>query len=585
NSMSAKGNIRNLLDENTRRIDNMNTDIRFDLSTIKEFYPIDEDTLRMEGQLRAQATLDGKANQIEQAVQSGSINLKNGFIDYKEFDAPFRNITFESVLQGPQMTITKGSLESGNNSIQATGVINNYLSDNRSVNLKAEGDVMLEELANYYDLKPDINELSGSANFSLGVKGPLSQPAKLALSGKLTVKNGNMSGEALQEPVSNLNGSFSLSPEKATLNDLSFEMGSSDFDLKGSLSHYMEYLKEEKKRRTTPRLTGQYSSNYLNLDELIDWSDTTSTDFNLQLPDLNSSISANIDKLKITGVTMQNLSGKATSTPKKINLTQASVELFEGKATGTMVWKIPENIPSDFNFKGSLDSLRLESFFKAFPVLGSDSQFYKFISGAFSTSVDYSTRIDQELNPLIRSTVMNGNFGMSQAHLDNHPLQQKLASFTKINALRDVTLDDWESTVAIDDNVLTISDLSLTSDDIGLELDGTQNLISERIDFHLSLLLPARFKKTIASVITGQAADALTREGGTIAVPLSITGTFNNPSVKADQSVIKPIIRKHLENKAGDVLKDLFGRDKDKKAEPDSAQTDTSSNTSVNSPS
>src|SRR5699024_10748743 len=145
-----KVNILNLLDENTRRIDNMNTDIRFDLSTIKEFYPIDEDTLRKEGQLGAQDTLDGKDNQIELAVQSGSINLKNGFIEYKEFDAPLRNMTSESVLQGPQMTITKGSLETGNNTIQATGVINNCLSYDRSVNLKAEGDAILEKLADYY---------------------------------------------------------------------------------------------------------------------------------------------------------------------------------------------------------------------------------------------------------------------------------------------------------------------------------------------------------------------------------------------------------------------------------------------------
>ena len=105
NSLSAQGNIQHLLDEESRRIEDMNTNIRFDLATIKEFYPMDEDTLKMEGQLTAQATLDGKADQIERAVQSGSFNLKNGFIDYKKFDAPFRDITLESVLEGTRMTI------------------------------------------------------------------------------------------------------------------------------------------------------------------------------------------------------------------------------------------------------------------------------------------------------------------------------------------------------------------------------------------------------------------------------------------------------------------------------------------------
>src|SRR5699024_6978895 len=383
NSLSAHGNIRKLLNKQNRYIDNMDIDADFDLATIKKFYPIDEDTLRMEGQLKAQATLDGKADQIEEAVQSGSINLSNGFIDHKDFDPPFRELSLESVLEVPQLTIIEAGLKTGSNNLEAAGTVNNYLSQNRTVNLKTEGHALLKELANYYELEPDIKELSGDVDFNLKVTGPPSRPEDLNLSGELTLKDGEMSGEALQEPIRNLNGTFSLTPNKATLKKLAFDMGSSDFDLKGSLSNYMAYLKEKKQRAKTPQLNGQFSSNYLDMDELIDWSDTTSTDFTLELPDLNSSITADINKLKITGVTMENLSGEATTTPERINLKQAYVNLFEGEATGSMVWKIPDNGPSDFNFKGTLDSLRLESFFKEFPILGEDSQFYKFISGVF----------------------------------------------------------------------------------------------------------------------------------------------------------------------------------------------------------
>lgn len=576
NSLSADGEIQNLLDESSRYI-NMDTDLQFDLVTIKDFYPIDEDTLRLEGMLSAQATLNGPADQIERAVQTGSITLENGLIDYHEFDTPFRNITLESVLQGPQMTIVDGSFDSGDNSVELAGIINNYLSENRTVNLEAQGNGRLQEIDNYYDLEPDITELTGNADFNLRIEGPANNPAETAFSGKLVVEDGSMSGDALREPVENLNGTFSLSPQKATLSRLTFTMGSSDMDLQGSLSNYMEYLKDESERSTTPQLAGQYRSKYLDLDELIDWSDTSST-FNLELPDLNGNFSAQIDRLKITGVTMRNLQANATSTPSQINLTQANVELFEGKANGTMVWEIPgDHRPSTFNFKGSLDSLRMESFFEEYPILGRKSQFYKFITGTFSTNVDYTTQIDTELNPLILTTVMDGGFGMSQAHIQNHPLQQKLADFTKIKALSDATLDQWQSSISIDDNILTISDLSLTSSNIGLELDGTHHLQSEKVDFHASLMLPGRFKETIASVITSRAADALTKDNGAILVPLRITGTYNNPSIKPDQSVIKPIVEQHLKDKAGNVLKDLFGRDQEEEAPADTAAADTTS--------
>ena len=119
--------------------------------------------------------------------------------------------------------------------------------------------------------------------------------------------------------------------------------------------------------------------------------------------------------------------------------------------------------------------------------------------------------------------------------------------------------------------------MTLTSSDVGVELNGTQHLQTDKIDFQVSLLLPGRFKNTIASVITSQAANALTRENGTVMVPLRITGLYSNPSVKPDQAVIEPIIKQHLKDKAGNAIRNLFGRGNDRQAQPDTAAADTSS--------
>jgi len=42
-------------------------------------------------------------------------------------------------------------------------------------------------------------------------------------------------------------------------------------------------------------------------------------------------------------------------------------------------------------------------------------------------------------------------------------------------------------------------------------------------------------------------------------LPLRVTGTLNDPNVKPDEEVIKPIIQKYLKYKAGNALKKLFG--------------------------
>ncbi|HLR33188.1 MAG TPA: AsmA family protein, partial [Fodinibius sp.] len=126
NTLSADGEIQHLLDESNRHV-TMNTSLEFDLSTISEFYPIDEDTLQLEGQLTAQAALDGQADQIERTVQSGRINLENGFVDYGELDFPLENITLESTLEGPRMTLDQLTFNTGSSDIDLRGSLSNYV--------------------------------------------------------------------------------------------------------------------------------------------------------------------------------------------------------------------------------------------------------------------------------------------------------------------------------------------------------------------------------------------------------------------------------------------------------------------------
>lgn len=573
NSISAEGEIQHILDEGSRYI-NMNANLHFDLATLGRFYPVDEDTVQLEGILDAQVTLNGAAEQIEESVQQGTITLKNGMIDYYKWETPIRDIAVTSVLEGDQMVITKSSFKSGDSRVSITGAVNNYISENRSVNLIAKGNIKLNQIKNYYELQPDITQLTGEADFDLNIKGAFDKPAELALSGQLALTNMNVAGEMLTEPVENLHGTLILSPEKAVMDTLAFGIGSSDIHLSGSLQHYMQFLKDEGQRTATPVLKGRYFSNYLNVDELIDWSDTTSS-FTLELPEVNSTIQGEIGRLMVFGVTMTNIEAKISATPVQIILNNAIVNLFEGTARGIMLWNIPEEGPSTFSFNGELDSLRMESFFSQYPILGTDSEFYKYIAGTFHSKVEYKTKIDSALNPMIPTTTMLGSFGMNSARINNHPLQQKIAGFLNIEAIRNVTIDNWESAVSINNSVLTLSDLSISSNNIGLELNGTQHLVTDKIDFNVNVILPERYKEAVASVITSRAVDALARDDGSLRIPLRITGTYSNMKIMADKSVIEPLIKNYLKNKAGNVLQNLFNRNNQDEQKVDTTVVDT----------
>ncbi|MGK7370374.1 MAG: hypothetical protein ACNS64_09180, partial [Candidatus Halalkalibacterium sp. M3_1C_030] len=560
NTFSLKGDIKKPLDEANRTV-NLDTNLRFDLASLKDFYPISEDTLEMNGILTAQATLEGKTDQIERSVKSGSITLKNGFLFYKPLEKPLRDINFESVLDGPKLTIVNAGFKSGENNMSMGGVITDYLGDDRSVDLKLEGFAMLNQITNYYDLEPTINQLNGAARVNLRAQGHPDTPADMAFNGSLEINNMNMDGEGLAQPISDLNGTLKLNPSAVTLDSLSFNFGNSDMLLGGFLKDYMEYLIEKSDRSTTPSLTGNYYSKFVNVDEIIDWSDTTETEepILIELPDLSSSVTAKVDRMLITGVNIRNLNAEAATTPEQITLNEASAELFEGTATGSLTWDVPRPDRTMITFSGSLQGVRAEKFFEEYKVLGKKSNFHEYASGAFSSDIEYYSELNQFLDPVIATTKMDGNFGMTKSRLKNHPLQLRIATLLKAQELESVSLDEWKSTFSVSDTVLTLKNLRLTSSDVGMELNGTQQLVSQKINYQMKLLLPPRFKKAIASVITTQATEALTQENGTIMLPLRVTGTLNNPNVKPDEEVIKPIMQKYLKDKAGNALKKLFG--------------------------
>jgi len=73
------------------------------------------------------------------------------------------------------------------------------------------------------------------------------------------------------------------------------------------------------------------------------------------------------------------------------------------------------------------------------------------------------------------------------------------------------------------------------------------------------LLLPERFKRGIASVISNRAADALQLEDGRMAVPIRITGTSASPQIRPDTETIERIIRDYIRDGASNALRRLFG--------------------------
>ena len=319
---------------------------------------------------------------------------------------------------------------------------------------------------------------------NLKARGPAGDPTEIALNGSLEVSNVNARGDSIPLPVTNLNGNMSITPESMNLEQFTMNYGSSDIGLEGRVRNYLGFLEEtHASTETMPAITGSYRSDLLDMDEMIDWDEETDPDeeFPINLPAMTTNVSAEINRLVIFGISVTDITGTGRITPDQIIMDQANATLFEGTATGRMEWNVPDPLRTNLSFTGSLDSLTAESFFRDTGFLGEDSRFHQHVTGAFSTDIDYSTDLDQTLTPDVSTTEADGSFGMTRARLRGHPIQERVADFLKVDELRSLALDEWTATYTISKSVLTFEDFRLTSENIGMELEGTQHMVTMRL--------------------------------------------------------------------------------------------------------
>lgn len=563
NRFSMSGSVANPLNEEQRDVD-LSATLNFDLATIKEFYPIDEDTLELRGQFDANVVLRGAADpdQIERLLQQSTFELRNGYIDHRSVGKPIEDITLTAEATGTRLSIENARFVTGENSLAMNGSVSDYLSDDPVFDLTFDGNAVFGDISSYYSLEPWIQELSGNAVMNLRAQGPVGDPTQIGLNGSLEVSNLNASGDSIPLPITDLNGVLSITPESMNLEQFTMNYGSSDIGLEGRVQNYLGFLEESHNSTSTmPSITGNYRSDLLDMDEMIDWDEETDPNepVPIELPEMTSNVSADIGRIVIFGISITDITGTGRTTPDQIIMDEANATLFEGTATGRMEWNVPDPLRTNLSFTGSLDSLTAESFFRDTGFLGDNSRFHQHVSGAFSTEIDYATELDQTITPDITTTEADGTFGMTRARLQGHPIQERVADFLKVDELRSLALDEWTANYTISESVLTFENFRLTSENIGMELEGTQHMVTDEINYTATLLLPEQFKSGIASVISGRAADALQREDGTMTVPIVITGTSENPQVRPDTELIQEIIRDALREGAGNALERLFG--------------------------
>ena len=559
NTLQLSGSVTQPLDE-SRTAFNINADARFDLATIKDFYPIDEDTLQIRGMFTFDGSARGTLVALDNAAINGSMNLTDGFIRHRDIARPIENIRVRSQLTATEVRLSDFGLKAGDNTIEGNGTIRNYMRGTPEVNVSMKAAMNLDQIEEFYSLEEFMLTIGGRATADLTIRGPIDDFENIRFNGGVQVSNVNIQSDSLlPKPIRDLNGRLTFSEQDVRLQEFSMLIGASDFFIEGNLARWRNLL-EDVGSVQPAILTATYRSRKIDIDEFIDWEDETEMEpLNIELPNLETRLTAQVDTLIMMGIEITQIRGRAESDPTTIRMPEATARMYDGGISGQLFWDVSRPDYFYMHFIGDLNDVRAETFLRDFQ-MGGAGNLHRYLSGGFSATTDYKVGMNAVFEQDTPTIIASGNFGVARARLRNHPVQNGLADLLGNNELRDMSLDTFNAQYSISDGIMTLTDLNITSQDIGMVMNGTQNLIEDRLNYKIRLRLPERYDARLGGILTPQVVEALKGQEGIVVLPLALVGNSENPRITIDQDEVQRIATEYLRQRGVDSVEDAARR-------------------------
>ncbi len=155
----------------------------------------------------------------------------------------------------------------------------------------------------------------------------------------------------------------------------------------------------------------------------------------------------------------------------------------------------------------------------------------------------------------------NGSFSMKDGKITNSKLPETLAQFLGVPELRTIKLKKANGDIKISNGLAHLTSM-FASDDLSMDPSGKIGLDKTLdLEFDLKLSPPLTKKITFNSNIARYIKD----EGGWGTIPLTVSGSFSDPSYSVD---VEKAGKRVIKEKGKKLLEKIFEKDKGEKAQP-----------------
>lgn len=533
-----------------------------------------------------------------------NLSSSNAMLHYKSLPKQFENINIDLKIENTTGIIedTKISLNPFSFSLakdQFSGSANfRDLTENLKADVIAKGIVNLDNLSQAYPIESDLS-LNGIINADIETHFDMNsieseRYENIKSRGTLELQNFLYTSAEFNNPVSISNAKVKFDPKNTRLENLDMTTGQTDIKAKGNLENLIGYLVNDKDLKGSFTAT----SNRFNVNDFVSATEETNTTTEsttgsstaqteaFNLPDkLDIRLNVVAKEVIYDNFNLKNTQGQLQLKSKAAYLNKLESNIFGGTLSLDGDLSTLEQNPKlqmdlkllDIDIVSALDNMEMLQSFT--PIL-------KSLIGRFSTELDFTGDLTNDLSPILTSLNGNGLANILTAKIDTQkaPLANQLnTALTGIN-LNDYSLKNVATSFSFQDGNVNVEPVNFKVEDINVAVQGKHSL-NNVMDYRVQLKVPAKyFGDDIGNELAKLTKTDLDKM--VVDLPVSISGALTSPKLQLDyQAAVNDLKtqiinqqKDELINQAGDKLNDLLGGSKSSDSTKNDNTTETVKN-------
>jgi len=556
------------------------------LSLIPSFYQSGYEGMLTNGTLAMHAKVKGIMDDKNMPGWDAGILVKNASIQYAGLPQSIKNIAIKasskyaggSNLDQMQLDVDKFHADFAGNILDMTLKLRTPMSDpaiaakiKANINLATLGQVMPMTRGESY---------KGKLRADIALNGNMStieaeRYEAFDADGIIELMDVLYKSKDLPAAVEVTDMKLHFTPQNLRLENLQAKMGTSDFEMQGTIDNYLAYVF----RNELLKGNFNFSSNTLDLDALMGTSTTPAapapteqapkvTASNSSEPFLipdNLDITLNMDvkTIKYNGITIQNTKGTIGMKEEIASLNKLTMNLLGGTVGLDGTYNTQNHHKPSVNFGYDIQQIAIADLAKNFVTIEKLAPIAKYVKGKISTSFTMKTLLQPSMEPVYNTLTGNGDIASNEINISGYEPLTKLSSELNMPKLASQTMRDFKAKFKFADGKITLTPFTVKLGKINTDVSGSMS-VEQALDYKLVLNIP---REEIPASALKIIENSLTKLNGLpiklkvqelpsiIPVKATITGKTTKPIVSVDLKESIGKLTGNLKNSLKDAVK------------------------------